>query len=419
MIRRVIVSLLLCSASTAVAAITPAEGVRCDLTGGAKLFLAKDGTKFSTELNPGDSVTLKVAHDSRWMVQTSSGKLGFLAKTTMASICRYLPALVEKREEVQAAPNLEAYDITITAAALDATKAAAEGIAIDKEVIQEQVAQVTKAAEERDQARAEEGRAAPDALIRVAVYDLELTNIPKGLGSATTEALLQEVRKLEGVSAIGMAEVREMLDFEAERQAMGCDADDACLAEIAGALGVDEILTGKLSEQADGRMIVLKRIDQRRAEIRTSYDKRLQVGNGEEFLLTVGNAIQTLFAERQIRPGTKRGVSEKTVLRLNPPPVKRWMTLSTFGVSAASFGTAGLLQYLAFQNNQEFTSVPDGFSKEEPPQSQSYIDLQSQGQSYEQGAQVALISGGITLLSGVVMSLFTDWMDHGEGDSEE
>ena len=41
-----------------------------------------------------------------------------------------------------------------------------------------------------------------------------------------------------------------MLDFEAQRQAMGCDADDACLAEIAGALGVDEILTGMTEQMA-------------------------------------------------------------------------------------------------------------------------------------------------------------------------
>ena len=60
--------------------------------------------------------------------------------------------------------------------------------------------------------------------------------------------------------------------------------------------------------------------------MRETFDKRLEVGNGEEFLLSVGDAIQTLFSERQNRPGTKRGVSEKAVLRLNPPPIKSWMT---------------------------------------------------------------------------------------------
>ena len=82
-----------------------------------------------------------------------------------------------------------------------------------------------------------------------------------------------------------MDEIREMLDFEAQRQALGleCEADDACFAEIAGALGVDEIITGKLTEQADGRMMFIKRINQRRAEVVASHTERLTIGSGEEF----------------------------------------------------------------------------------------------------------------------------------------
>ena len=126
-----------------------------------------------------------------------------------------------------------------------------------------------------------------------------------------------------------------------------------------------------------------------------------------------------MYPLRDIRAGERRGVADEVALRLNPPPIKPWMTLSTFGASAASFGTAGLLQYLAFQRNQDFTAVPDDFSKDNPPQSQTYIDLQNQGQGFEQGAQIALISGGVTLVSGIVMSLFTDWMGYGEDDTED
>ena len=80
-----------------------------------------------------------------------------------------------------------------------------------------------------------------------------------------TSSLLAEVRKLEGASVIGMDEIREMINFEAQRQAMGCDADEACMAQIAGALGVDEIITGRLTEGSDGRNLLIRRINQRRA----------------------------------------------------------------------------------------------------------------------------------------------------------
>ena len=393
-----------------------AEGARCTLNENAKLFLGKDGETFGSKVSANETVVLKVEHEARWMVETSTGKFGFLSKARMAKVCQYLPAVKVKPASEKATPKLEAVDIAATAAALDATKAAAEGIRVDKDLIRDQVAQVAKVAEARDEARAQEGLATPATLIRVAVYDLELSNVPQGLGGATTEALLQEVRKLEGVSAIGMDEVREMLDFEAQRQAMGCDANDECLAEIAGALGVDEILTGKLTEQADGRMMVLKRIDQRRAQVRETFDKRLEVGNGEEFLLSVGDAVQTLFRERQNRPGTKRGVSEKAVLRLNPPPVKTWMTYTTYGLTAAAAGLTGLA-YMQGQAAQDRLNGLQSQSETIPlgqwqPEYDSY-------QSWQGVNQASMYATGGLFLTSVVMSFFTDWVgDSGEGDHD-
>ena len=89
--------------------------------------------------------------------------------------------------------------------------------------------------------------------------------MPDGLTKIVVSSLLSEVRKLEGVSAIGQEEIEDMISFERERRILGCEADNECLAEIAGALGVDEVITGRLSEEADGRQMLIRRIDQRRA----------------------------------------------------------------------------------------------------------------------------------------------------------
>jgi len=404
--------LILLGVETAMAAplSEPAAGVRCELEGNAKLFIAKDGTKFTAKIQKGTRVTLKVEHAARWMVETSEGKLGYLDRAWMKKVCKYLPAVGEATS-TKATPQLEASDISEAAVALDVAKAAAEGAAIDDAVVKEQAANLSRVARARDAARAADGLVAPSALIRVAVYDLELSNIPDGLGNATTEALLQEVRKLEGVSAIGMDEVREMLDFEAQRQAMGCEADDECLAEIAGALGVDEILTGKLTEQADGRMMVLKRIDQRRAQIRKTFDTRLEIGNGEEFLLSVGGAIEALFEERQNRPGTTRGVSKKAVLRLNPPPIKSWMTYAAYGLTAAAAGLSGLAYMQGVAANDRLNALQgDGNSipkSEWQPEYDAY-------QSWQTMNQASAYTAGGLLLTSVVMSFFTDWMAEAE-----
>ena len=147
------------SATTAFAAVTPAEGVRCELTSGAKLFLAQDGAAFSTQLKVGDSVTLKASHSARWMVETASGELGFLAKDLMEQACTYLPAIQAQPAPTKVTPALEASDIMETAAALDATKAAAEGTTIDKDVLRDQIAQVAHTSKARRDARAK--RVAP------------------------------------------------------------------------------------------------------------------------------------------------------------------------------------------------------------------------------------------------------------------
>ena len=97
--------------------------------------------------------------------------------------------------------------------------------------------------------------------IRTAVYNLELQGIPESMGRVVTDALLAEVRKLEGISAIGMEEITQMISLEAQKQMMGCEASESCLAQIAGALGVDELITGNLIELIGTRVLTIRRID--------------------------------------------------------------------------------------------------------------------------------------------------------------
>ncbi len=167
-----------------------------------------------------------------------------------------------------------------------------------------------------------EGDVAPStAPLRAAVYDLKLEGIEKNIGSVVTDSLLAEVRKLQGISAIGMDEIRDMLSHETNKQIMGCDSSEECLAEIAGALGVDVVITGSLSKVGDGHVINLRRINQEQAKVEGVFNQRLKAGSGQEFLLSVGPAIEQLFPERALRSGTERGVAKEVALRLDPPPL--------------------------------------------------------------------------------------------------
>ena len=98
-----------------------------------------------------------------------------------------------------------------------------------------------------------------------------------------------------------------MLDFEAQRQAMGCDADDERLA-VAGALGVDEILTGKLITR------VLWCLRMTSDALKCATCKRLEAPT---YGSTQCGRCGASPSERQTVRG--RGGGEKVVLRLVTP----------------------------------------------------------------------------------------------------
>ena len=255
----------------------------------------------------------------------------------------------------------------------------------------------------------------PEATLtrRVAVYNFELQNVPPGIGQVVTEALLAEVRKMEGISAIGMEEITQMISLEAQKQMLGCEASESCLAQIAGALGVDELITGTLTELADGRVILIRRIDQRKAKVIQSIQQRLKIGSGEEFLLAIGPSVQELYAGRSYRPGTRPGVPDALVLRLNPPPVPDWLT-RTLGWAGAGLATAGALTYGAtwiYHNNRTNDLSMDS------PQSGTYAtDTARTGQNMEIASQTLLISSIVLGTAFGALYALTDWED--SDDSE-
>jgi hypothetical protein len=90
---------------------------------------------------------------------------------------------------------------------------------------------------------------AADAKPKLAVLDFSANGASKELTSATTSGVANEIDRL-GVFRIITAEaIRDMLAFEKQRQMMGC-ADTGCIAEIGGALGVDYIISGKVTRIA-------------------------------------------------------------------------------------------------------------------------------------------------------------------------
>ena len=385
-------------------------GDLCELGRPAKLFAADSGKKSLGKLESKTKLTLKRLVGKRWMVQTDAGQLGYIPASWMDKVCTYTkPAPAEAKPKPQAPKGPTVAEMS---SALEVSKAAAEsGDTALKEAVAPQIETVKKARAARADAAPDDGRRS----IRTAVYSLEVSNIPEGMGVTVTDALLAEVRKLEGVSAIGMEEITQMISLEAQKQMMGCDEGESCLAEIAGALGVDEIITGRLTEAADGRTLVLRRINQGQAEVVETVNQRLKIGNGEEFLLAIGPGVEKLYPKRANRPGTKRGVAEELVLRLNPPPIATWTTYTLYGLTAAAAAVMGgaYMQRGAAQSDLDALDTP-GDSPIDPAEWSGAYDSWEQWNGVLGGAGYATVG---LALSSAVISLFTDW--EGYGDVED
>ena len=66
-------------------------------------------------------------------------------------------------------------------------------------------------------------------------------------------------------------EITAMLDHEAQKQMVGCADDTSCVASIADALGVDEIVVGQLTVVGDETLFALRRIEQAEARVKGQY----------------------------------------------------------------------------------------------------------------------------------------------------
>jgi hypothetical protein len=247
--------------------------------------------------------------------------------------------------------------------------------------------------------------------LRIAVYELELQDVPGPVGIVVSESLLGEVRKLQGISAIGMSEIRDMLTHEATKQLAGCsESGESCMAEMAGALGVDELLTGKLAKVGDNSVITLRRIDHKRAAVTKVFDQRLKLGSGQEYLAAVGPSVEQLFTEYQLKQGAVRGVAKEVALRLDPPPIPRTATVVVASVSVATAIAATVFSVLTVTSQSSYNEYARSGTNG------GTIDGATLVQKGRELEQRALISN-VALVAGV-MAFFTDWKGYREANAK-
>ena len=106
--------------------------------------------------------------------------------------------------------------------------------------------------------------------------------------------------------------------------------------------------------------------------------------------------------------------SDKAVLRLNPPPIDRWMTLTAYGLTAAAAALGGVAYYQGVSANDRLGASDDGLDYAPV---EDWLPAYDSYQSWAQVNQVSMYAErSLFNLGG--HELFTDWADIGGTDDD-
>jgi hypothetical protein len=130
----------------------------------------------------------------------------------------------------------------------------------------------------------------------VVVLDIQAGHgVPADLANALTDSLEIQVRhRAAGFRVIGASDVRAMIQFDTQKSKLGCQ-ETSCLAEIGGALGAQEVISGALVRLGDTFVMTLRRVDVAKAVVITDASETVKNGKEDQLLDALQAATQQLF----------------------------------------------------------------------------------------------------------------------------
>lgn len=117
---------------------------------------------------------------------------------------------------------------------------------------------------------------APGGAAKVAMLPLAAgAGVKPEVASALGETLAAELRRAGAVQLVTEAEIKAVLSLEAQQSLAGC-AEDACLADVGAALGVDLLLTGSIARPGESWLVHVRLLDAKRVTVVAQSDRRVK-----------------------------------------------------------------------------------------------------------------------------------------------
>ncbi|MBK9518482.1 MAG: hypothetical protein IPO09_14250 [Anaeromyxobacter sp.] len=127
---------------------------------------------------------------------------------------------------------------------------------------------------------------------QIAVLRLEASGVPPELAESATALVPTEVRRFRPESRVLSSEdVRALLTHQKDRLMLGCGGDAACLVELGGALGADELVAGRLGRLGETWVVELRRVEVAQARSLGSATRTVRRADA------IASAVVALVAE--------------------------------------------------------------------------------------------------------------------------
>ncbi len=226
------------------------------------------------------------------------------------------------------------------------------------------------------------------APVKLAAPGLSSVNVDPQLSELFLERFVVLAKQPE-LSVVTSRDVVQVLGLERQKELLGCSTS-SCIAELAGALGADALLSGTVAKSDRSYTLVLKAI--RATDAGELVSATVRAGSEDELQEWIETHAHA-FGEKLIR--RVRGEPEPAVL----PSWPRWVTL-TGGIAVA--GTGALLRGAAEGSvnqlrNARLTNL-----------TAAKVDVASvagQGRAFEATGNVMLGVGGALLATSAVLFL--------------
>ncbi len=112
--------------------------------------------------------------------------------------------------------------------------------------------------------------------------------------AAVSDAVNAEVRRHAGVTLVSQDEIKSALSLEEQKMMAGCSSTQ-CVAEVGGALGVDNMLTGSIGKVGESWLVFLKVIDVKKVTTLRQADRRIRKGGLDDVLDAIPGLVTELF----------------------------------------------------------------------------------------------------------------------------